>query len=130
MSGRLWLDWQSPALREASRADRVTSAAGQLALGRTFVDGLSEADRESCRYHQANSRAIADESVRILEELGQTTTRLYTRAAAESALSSGDRPWLISLFDNPVGISGTEGYTNGQLARRTHTRVSLSAALA
>ena len=101
-------------LREAGGQDRVRSAVDLLDLGRTFMNGLSEADRQSCPYHEANWRAIADESVRIIKELGQTTRRRYARSAKESALSTGDRSWLISLFEDPVDISGRESYTNGQ----------------
>jgi len=50
-------------LRVADGKGRVRSFVDLLAVGRTFMNGLSKADRESCRYHVANWRAIGDESV-------------------------------------------------------------------
>jgi hypothetical protein len=44
-----------------------------LEAGRRFVTGLRAEELPSCDYHQADWKAIADESVRILEEIGPPT---------------------------------------------------------
>jgi hypothetical protein len=40
-------------------------------IGRAFTDTITADDTGSCYYHNADWKAIADESVRIITELGQ-----------------------------------------------------------
>ena len=75
--------------------------------------GLTAADRTSCRYHNAEWRAIADESVRILEQLGHCDTERYIEAARRSSLGDIDRRCLVSLFGDPIRVGGG-AYSNGQ----------------
>jgi hypothetical protein len=82
-------------------------------LGREFTDALTEDDRGSCHYHQADWKEIADESVRIITEFGQQDVSTYERAAGESRLRGRDLEWLKSLFYDPIKVYDGE-YGNGQ----------------
>jgi hypothetical protein len=97
-------------LEERVRAEGVND---ELAAGRLFLGTLTPDDRARCRYHEADWAAIADESVRIVEELGARDQDDYLEAAERSALRDDDRGWLESLFFDPVDIAGGS-YTNGQ----------------
>ena len=85
----------------------------ELAAGRLFLDTITPDDCASCRYHDGDWAAIADESVRIVEKLGVRHQDEYLEAAAQSRLGEDDRGWLESLFFDPVDIAGGS-YTNGQ----------------
>jgi hypothetical protein len=106
----------------AQRFDRLAAAvrseewAGEdrdSEAGRRFLASLTAADRTSCRYHNPDWKAIADESVRILEQLGHCDTERYTQAARRSSLGDIDRGWLVSLFRDPIRVGGG-GYSGGQ----------------
>lgn len=73
---------------------------------------LTAADARGCTYHQANWRRIADESVRIITELGQQPASAYERAARASDLPEDDCRWLVSLFSWPIKI-GQATLSNG-----------------
>lgn len=85
----------------------------ELRIGREFTAALTAEDAAACHFHQANWRAIADESVRIITELGPQGAKTYERAANQSHLRGPDRRWLESLFYDPININ-QECYTNGQ----------------
>jgi hypothetical protein len=84
-----------------------------LEAGRCFLATLSPEDRASCRYHRANWKAIADESVRILEQLGRCDPEDYIAQAERSHLSEDDRRWLVKLFMDSIRIRNKR-YSNGQ----------------
>lgn len=85
----------------------------QLAAGRLFLETITPEDCARCSYHDGDWAAIADESVRIVEELGISGQNEYLEAAKRSTLGEDDRSWLESLFFDPVDIAGGS-YTNGQ----------------
>jgi hypothetical protein len=103
----------------SGRFQRMMEEAGtftfqdQLSVGRKFIESLTEEDRGSCYYHQADWKAIADESVRIIAGPGREDVSAYKRAAFQSQLQDRDRGWLVSLFDDPVKVYGGR-YHNGQ----------------
>jgi len=82
-------------------------------VGRRFVASLSEEDRRLCYYHQDDWRSIAEEGVRILEQLGPADVAEYLAAVIASSLPETERCWLHDLFADPIFISGDE-YTDGQ----------------
>ena len=85
-----------------------------LDAGRDFLESLTTDDLARCRYHDADWRAIAEESVRILDACGdRADTDVYHDAARQSSLPKIERGWLCSLFVDPVFI-GDESYTSGQ----------------
>jgi hypothetical protein len=86
-----------------------------LAAGREFLATLSAEDRSGCpRYHAADWRAIAGESVRILEELGGSQElETYSSAARRSRLRQPERSWLVDLFCDPIYVIG-DRYEEGQ----------------
>ncbi len=85
-----------------------------LEAGRRFLSSLTPGDRARCRYHKDNWLAIADESVRVLREVGERAeTDAYIAAARGSKLGNKDEEWLISLFSSPILIGGGS-FTNGQ----------------
>lgn len=85
----------------------------ELAAGREFLATLSPEECAKCEYHQADWRAVADESVRIVAALGRRDEEDYLEAVASSALAERERDWLETLFSDPVDIAGGS-YTNGQ----------------
>jgi hypothetical protein len=91
----------------------------ELAAGREFLGTLSAWDRWLCSlchpYHRPNWAAIADESVRILEELGGGQEfETYVAAARRSGLREPERDWLEGLFfPEPIWIIG-DHYEYGQ----------------
>jgi hypothetical protein len=97
-------------IEERVRAEGVND---ELAAGRLFLATITPEDCARCRYHDADWAAIADESVRIVEELGERDQDEYLEAAARSRLEVDDRSWLRSLFFDPVDIAGGS-YTSGQ----------------
>jgi hypothetical protein len=98
---------------EAKRHGSPWDHHDQQEIGRRFLETLSAEDRASCPYHQADWVAIANESVRILDELGRQDERVYEEAARNSGLGNNDRRWLVSLFVCPIRIE--EGsYGDGQ----------------
>lgn len=99
------------ALLERSPGDSPADA--DMAVGLRFLDSLTPEDRDACPRHSANWKAIADESVRILNALGDRVSGGYMKEVKRSSLSEGDRQWLGSLFWDPIDI-GAGGYTNGQ----------------
>lgn len=86
---------------------------GWLRVGREFTESLTKEDMDSCYYHQADWKAIADESVRIITESGQQDASVYKRAARQSQLQGRDRRWLESLFDDPIKVY-ERAYHDGQ----------------
>jgi hypothetical protein len=99
-------------LRELPKADGAMDRS--LEAGQLFLESLSSEDIDNCRYHQANWRAIADESVRILQRSGdRAATDDYIDSAGRSKLSQKEGEWLVSLFADPIFIGGGS-YTNGQ----------------
>lgn len=69
----------------------------------------------ACWWHQTADWAIvANESVRVLETVGRLMPEgNYRREARQAGLSDRNRPWLISLFEQPIIVTGG-GYTDGQ----------------
>ncbi|MHB8190671.1 MAG: hypothetical protein ACYDHP_09695 [Ferrimicrobium sp.] len=94
-------------------AEADGSSHDDLEAGRRFLATLTPEDRASCQYHRANWKAIADESVRILEQLGRCDQENYKARAELSDLDDEDRRWLVSLFDDPIRADEDE-YSNGQ----------------
>ena len=84
-----------------------------LEAGCAFLATLTPGDLRTCTYHQANWKAIAGASVRILENLGPREPKDYLAAAERIRLRRRDRPWLFSLFRDPI-IIVSSSYTNGQ----------------
>lgn len=86
----------------------------ELEAGWRFWSTLSPETCAICRYHKADWAAIAEESVRVIDERGpRDDDHDYVAAAQGSHLPKRDKEWLRSLFDDPVVIAGG-GYTNGQ----------------
>ena len=85
-----------------------------LEAGRSFYSTLTREDRAACRYHQADWRPIAEESIRILNQCGKSADiETYLAAISQSSLDERENRWLESLFCDPIFVSdGT--YTNGQ----------------
>lgn len=84
-----------------------------LAAGRAFLGTLTADDLRKCRYHDGNWKAIAEESVRIIDSLGPRDRNEYAAEAKRSTLPDRDRRWLVTLFSEPIFIGGG-AYTNGQ----------------
>ena len=84
-----------------------------LKIGQQFMLTLTSEKVAECRFHNANWKAIADESVQIINGLGQQDASVYQRAAEQSRLSGEDRRWLISLFNAPIKVEGGS-YIDGQ----------------
>lgn len=84
-------------------------------VGRRFINSITVDDVSSCWWHQAaNWTAIANESIRVVETVGELEPRAdYRSEARRSGLSDEDLGWLKSLFDEPIIIAGG-GYTDGQ----------------
>jgi len=91
----------------------VSGIDGALEVGQVFFETLTPADIEACPRHAGQWKAIADESVRIIEALGRQDANAYVAEARRSLLPETDRNWLVSLFDDPVVVRG-RSYTNGQ----------------
>ena len=87
--------------------------AARPAVGRAFVASLTPDDLRACRFHDGDWRAVADESVRILEQIGPNQRAGYRAAAGRSGLPDRERRWLMSLFADPVDIHG-DSYVSGQ----------------
>ncbi|MHB1510135.1 MAG: hypothetical protein ACYCST_12225 [Acidimicrobiales bacterium] len=85
----------------------------QLEIGNHFLEALTPKDLASCYFHRANWKAIADESVRIIETLGELSSDDYVAESVRSPLNPDDREWLASLFNDPVRV-GDGSYSNGQ----------------
>lgn len=84
-----------------------------LQAGSAFLTTLTPDDHRHCPYHDADWKAIADVSVRIIETLGRRDPDDYASAARDAPLRGRDRGWLVSLFSDPIYIGGG-AYTNGQ----------------
>jgi hypothetical protein len=91
----------------------LASSKNPKEAGVRFLDSLSAGDRAQCRYHQQDWKAIADESVRILHELGPAQTAAYLSVAHRAGLNVEDQNALESLFRDPI-VVGEEEYVNGQ----------------
>ena len=98
---------------DAKRCGSLWDHYDEQEVGRRFLETLSAADRAACYYHQADWVAIADESVRIIYELGRQDEAVYARAAENSYLENENRQWLVSLFDRPLKVEGGS-YGDGQ----------------
>lgn len=86
---------------------------GVKPAGRRFIDSLTETDQQTCRYHHADWQWIAQESVRIITELGHVEGGEYVDAVNRIDGRADDQSWLRSLFDDPIDVAGGE-FTNGQ----------------
>lgn len=85
-----------------------------MEAGRLFLETLTPEDLARCRYHRDDWRAVACESVRILEACGDDADiNDYMSVAQRSGLGETETGWLESLFNDPVFIGGGT-YTNGQ----------------
>ncbi|HEX7948884.1 MAG TPA: hypothetical protein VF494_00940 [Candidatus Limnocylindrales bacterium] len=84
-----------------------------LAVGERFIASLTAADIASCPYHAGDWRAIADESVRVLERSATTDRGALAGLAGSSDLSTIDLGWLVSLFQDPV-VAHDRSFGNGQ----------------
>jgi hypothetical protein len=96
--------------------ESANDRSARKSLGQRFWDSLTCDDLRQCdHYHSADWRDIADQSVAVLEEVGESASgEAYSdRAATIGSLAASDRSWLISLFANPIILSD-DGYTNGQ----------------
>lgn len=98
-------------IAEQTQADSRLQA--NLEAGRTFLGTLTPADRRACRFHKGRWKVIADESVRIINQLGHRDLADYAAEATRSHLGKTDRDWLVSLFSHPIFIGGG-AYTDGQ----------------
>lgn|GEM_PF-3636022 len=86
----------------------------ELEAGRRFWETLSPEQCKRCPYHKADWASIADESVRVIGELGpHKVDDNYLVEAEKSRLPGRDKEWLLSLFYDPVIVDGGS-YTNGQ----------------
>lgn len=94
-------------------AEKESPRYDQERVGRAFADTLTTVDAGACHYHQADWKAIADESVRIITAFGQRQATVYATAAGQSPLPPEDRRWLWSLFDTPIHIDDGS-YADGQ----------------
>ncbi|MGH3631778.1 MAG: hypothetical protein ACRDRL_30615, partial [Sciscionella sp.] len=74
--------------------DRELTEAEVAALGNRFLASLTAEDRMICRFHAADWRSIADESVRIVERAPSPTPEAYAAAAAACGLPQAERHWL------------------------------------
>jgi hypothetical protein len=73
-------------------------------VGRRFIDSLTPADRAVCRYHEGRWQAVAEESVRIVTQLGQVDSELYMAEAENNNLEEEDRARLCLLFSMPTTL--------------------------
>jgi hypothetical protein len=86
----------------------------ELEAGKRFLCSLTVEDVRRCPYHEADWRAVAEESVCVLEECGEEADVNSLLERAEKArLPEVEKEWLCSLFEDPIFIGGG-GYTNGQ----------------
>lgn len=90
-----------------------TSRAALLEVGRAFVASLTPADLLACHFHDGDWRSVADESVRIINQLGPQERAEYRVAALQARLPDRERGWLLSLFAQPIDIH-RDSYSNGQ----------------
>lgn len=84
-----------------------------IEVGGKFVTSLSVDRVRSCPWHRAEWKAIADESVQIIQSLGRRDPEAYEAVATTKLLPKIEMRWLASLFRDPIDIRGG-GYTNGQ----------------
>jgi hypothetical protein len=96
---------------QASR--RSSAPSDDVQAGKRFLDSLTPSDLRACRYHEGNWKAIADDSVQIINALGRRDGADYVAEANRSHLAERDRKWLASLFSDPVRISDGS-YSSGQ----------------
>ena len=82
-------------------------------VGKEFLSTLSRTDLSRCRYHKADWKRIADESVRIIEQIGKADPEQYLQEVKRSKLRKRDKGWLDSLFRDPIFVGG-DSFTNGQ----------------
>ena len=95
------------------KAMKALPGESEDALGRRFLDTLTKDDIEACAYHASDWRAIAHESVRILEKLGDQNEDAYIATAGRWRRRTRDGRWLVSLFSQPDVV--TKGaYSDGQ----------------
>ena len=90
-----------------------TSRPALLEVGRAFVASLTPADLLACHFHDGDWRSVADESVRIINQLGPQERAEYRVAAVQARLPDRERGWLLSLFAQPIDIH-RDSYVNGQ----------------
>jgi hypothetical protein len=96
------------ALGEAHVSDQELAA-----IGEKFIASLTADDIASCRYHAADWRSIAEESVRTLERSASTDREDLVAQARSSTLPPTELRWLVSLFQDPV-VAHDLTYGNGQ----------------
>jgi hypothetical protein len=92
---------------------RAASHEAALQVGEIFLATLAPNDIRACPYHKAGWRAIADESLRIIEAFGPSDTERYFAEALKAPFNDRDKGWLTSLFDDPIFIGGGS-YRDGQ----------------
>ena len=100
-------------IAERTQGSADSSSEAELEAGRAFLGTLTPDDLRACSFHDGDWKAIADESVRIIDVLGRRDPEDYAYAARRSHLRDRDRDWLVSLFAAPIFIGGGS-YTNGQ----------------
>lgn len=93
--------------------DRDLTETEVIALGHHFLASLTDEDREACRFHAADWRSIAEESVRLVERSSARTPETLAAAAAGCGLQPAEQRWLESLFRAPVVVR-EHSYGDGQ----------------
>ena len=94
---------------------RSESFVRSLVAGRAFIDSLTPDDLRTCRYHRANWARIADASAQIVDQHPGAEGDHYNAAAEAWRMPAKDRRWLVSLFADPIVLSGKrDHYVNGQ----------------
>ncbi|MEY9894262.1 hypothetical protein ABIA31_007948 [Catenulispora sp. MAP5-51] len=87
---------------------------GQAASAEMYAV-TSPSDRARCSYHKANWTAIGSAAEAILADGCHDPHQLLGRAKDYARLAAVDRPWLVSLFADPIVWSDdSTALTNGQ----------------
>ncbi|MHB2029257.1 MAG: hypothetical protein ACYCPT_10625 [Acidimicrobiales bacterium] len=84
----------------------------RIQIGDQFFSSLTEEDLSVCIYHAADWKAIAKESVRIIED-EPIDESPYLSKVRSWAMNPTDRKWLESLFMEPISLSSDQ-LDNGQ----------------
>lgn len=83
------------------------------AIGRRFLASLTAEDRATCDFHAVDWRAVADESVRILEGSPSAGEDELITLARSTQLPDRERRLLVSLFAEPVLVH-EDSFGDGQ----------------
>ncbi len=100
-------------LAARTSAASVSGITPGVDIGQLFLDSLTPADIKACPRHAGGWKSIADESVRIIETNAGGDSADYVAEARRGHLPHDDLAWLVSLFRDPVDISG-RAYIDGQ----------------